>query len=592
MLDIKTALENIYSIARLIYDQVQLVQANKEQCVRLGERVKIIEESVRGLGKIENMDNYKKGLNDLLEKLKNCLEFMKQFSEASTWFRWILKAGTYQEKFQQLNEDLQKCMQQLSLGLVAQQIINREQDKRDQQMDATFIRNNQARMIELNKKGLEEIQALKLEEKDRHEVLLLQLASIKAKVSNLAQPKLSHSNALERFNIPFHELRFDRLINAGSYAKIYLGKWEEQAVAIKIFEGALSETEKQQFIREIAITSGLRHPNIISFYGACLEGDRSCIVMEYMKEGDLSVVLKRSPLPLERQRELALDIVKALSYLHSHQVLHRDIKSANILVDKGIAKLADFGLSKTNAASVKTTHERSQALQYQAPECFARKGHYTETSDVYSFGVVLWEIASGQFAKPLQGNLMDYIHKGEREIIPKEVPTELAEVIRSCWQVEPSLRPSMKSIIGKLEAYHPRSSSPTAEQYYLEGQTQEKQKEFTIAFQCYQKSASKGYLKAKTNMGNFYLQGLGMPFDKPKAYQLFLEAATKGHERAIFNLGNMLEYGDGVPQDIAQALTWYEKISANNKEAQRKCEKLRPFVQSSPTYQMESKNFN
>ena len=70
MLDIKTALENIYSVARLIYDQVQLVQANKEQCVRLGERVKIIEESVRGLGKIENMDNYKKGLNDLLEKLK------------------------------------------------------------------------------------------------------------------------------------------------------------------------------------------------------------------------------------------------------------------------------------------------------------------------------------------------------------------------------------------------------------------------------------------------------------------------------------------------------------------------------------------
>ena len=69
MLDIKTALENIYSIARLIYDQVQLVQANKEQCVRLGERVKIIEESVRGLSKIENMDNYKKGLNDLLEKV-------------------------------------------------------------------------------------------------------------------------------------------------------------------------------------------------------------------------------------------------------------------------------------------------------------------------------------------------------------------------------------------------------------------------------------------------------------------------------------------------------------------------------------------
>ena len=588
MLDIKTALENIYSVARLIYDQVQLVQANKEQCVRLGERVKIIEESVRGLSKIENMDNYKKGLNDLLEKLKSCLEFMKQFSEASTWFRWILKAGTYQEKFQQLNEDLQKCMQQLSLGLVAQQIINREQDKRDQQMDAMFIRNNQARIIELNKKGLEEIQALKLEEKDRHEVLLLQLASIKAKVADLAQPKPSQGNALEKFSIPFHELRFERLINAGSYGKVYLGKWEEQTVAIKLLEGTLSEAEKQQFIREVAITSGLRHPNIISFYGACLDGDRACIVMEYMREGDLSAVLRKGSLPLERQKELALDIAKALSYLHSHHFLHRDVKSANILVDKGTAKLADFGLSKTNAASVKTTHERSQALQYQAPECFARKGHYTEASDVYSFGVVLWEIATGQSAKLLQGNLMDYAYKGERESIPKEVPAELAEIIRSCWQTEASMRPSMKTIIGKLEAYQPRPSSPTGEEYYLEGQTKEKQREFTSAFQCYQKSANKGYFKAKTNMGNFYLQGISGPADKSKAYQLFLEAAKEGHERAIFNLATMLEYGDGIQRDVGAALTWYQKIAARNLDAQRKCEKLKTFLQSSPAYQMDS----
>ncbi len=594
MLDVKSALENIYTVAKLIYDQVQLVKANKEQCSKLAERVKIIEQSVRGLGKIENMSHYQKALNDLLDNLKQCLEFIKKFSEASRWYRWILKAGNYKEQFEELNAELQKSVQQLSLGLVAQQIFNREEDKEAQQKDAAFIKDNQALIVELNQRNLEEIQDLQLKEQERHEVLLLQLASIKAQMAQLTHAKPSQNTALERLHIPAHELKFEKLIKAGSFAKVYAGKWEDKPVAIKILEGKLSESEVQQFIREVAITSKLHHPNVVTFYGACLEEERACMVMELMQE-DLSVLLNKGPLPLEQQRDLSLDIARALNNLHSHQILHRDIKSANILIDKGTAKLADFGLSKTHAASVKTTHERSKALQYQAPECFIRKGHYTEASDIYSFGVVLWEIATGQSAKPLQGNLIDYANKGEREAIPSSVPSELAEIIRSCWQVDPSKRPSMKTIVGKLEAYQPRPSSPTGEQYYLQGQAEEKQKDFTTAFQSYQKAATKKYVKAKTNLANFYLQGVpaaGLQQDKPKAYALLVEAAKEGHERAIFNVANMLEYGDGIPQNVGEALTWYQKLAVHNSEAKRKCEKLEAFLQSKTAYKAESRQFN
>ena len=80
MLDPLSALRNIYSVTKLIYDQVQLVKANQEQCKRLAERIGIIEQSVHNLDQITDKSQYEKGLNDLLAGLQNCLQFMTQLS--------------------------------------------------------------------------------------------------------------------------------------------------------------------------------------------------------------------------------------------------------------------------------------------------------------------------------------------------------------------------------------------------------------------------------------------------------------------------------------------------------------------------------
>jgi tRNA A-37 threonylcarbamoyl transferase component Bud32 len=599
-LDPTSALQNIYAVASVIYAQVQLVKANKEQCKRLAERVQVIEGAVRGLDKIQDKSQYKQGLNDLLGGLNDALAFMKKFSTSSRWERWILKAGNYRDEFEDLTDRLQKSILQLNLGLAAQQVVNREVDKADQQADTQFIKNNQAEIIELNRMALQDLQGIHLQQQEQQEVMRLQMQAIQSQLRVITEVKVTPKGPIDtvdkKHRIQYYDLVFERLLSSGSFGKIYLGKWEGQTVVIKALEGTLTPKEEQQFVREVEIMSRLRHPNVTSFYGACLEDGHACLVMEYMEQSSLDNLLKEKSLTAEQQKSLALDMAKGLLYLHNQGILHRDLKSGNILVNAaGTAKFTDFGLSKIEAASVRTALERSNALPWQAPECFQFKAEYTAASDVYSFGVVLWELVTGKIPTLDNSQLRDAATLGERQAIPANTPEVLLALIKHCWVVDPLKRPDMKNVIQQLEAYQIRPPSPSPEHYYEQGMGFEKQKDFLNAFQAYQKSAEKGYFKAKTNVGNFYLQANPsipkvVPQDKPKAYQYFLEAANAGHVRGMTNLAMMLEYGDGIPQDTTQALLWYQKIVAAepaNREAVRKCEKLQVF-HSTAQYQLQS----
>lgn len=587
-MDPVSAIENIYSVAKVIYEQVQLVKANKTQFRRLVERIKIVEAAVKGLERIKDKKQYEPGLNELLHTLNECLDFAKKFSKSSRWERWLLKAGNHKETFEELNNDLQKSLTQLNLGLAAQQVVNREADKEDQAEDTTFIKDNQALITDLTIQQLTALQSVNLRQKEQAEVLKLQMSAIQSQLQRVIAVK---SLVDEKHRIPYYDLVFERLLGVGSFGKIYLGAWEGQKVAIKTVEGEISRSEQDQFVREVEIMSRLRHPNITSFYGACLEQGHACLVMEYMENDSLEKFLNGTPIPMDKQPSFALEIAKGLAYLHNKKIIHRDLKSANILVNAaGIPKLADFGLSKIDAVSVRSATERSQAIGWLAPECFKFKFEYTEASDLYSLGVILWEIATGKTPVADESRLGEYVKMGARQPIPQDIHPVLQILIESCWSLDPAKRPDAKTVVEQLQA---ASVSLSPQQYYDQGQKLEKQKDFLQAFQCYQKSAEKGYCKAKTQVGLFYLTSpnKAVPQDKPKAFKYLLQAANEGHTRAMFNVASMLEYGDGIPQNTSEALTWYQKVldkEPKNTEAARKCEKLKAFA-SSKNYQLESK---
>ena len=151
---------------------------------------------------------------------------------------------------------------------------------------------------------------------------------------------------------------------------------------------------------------------------------------------------------------LALEIAQGINYLHSFKppILHRDLKSLNILLDKNyVCKIADFGWAKLRDNHM--TKLRG-TFQWMAPEVITNE-YYTEKADVYSFGIILWEfwsrdppykgVKAKDVAKKVRAN------KTYRPIIPNDVPKEIAELMECCWDADPDKRPTFLEIINFLD---------------------------------------------------------------------------------------------------------------------------------------------
>lgn len=555
--------ESIFGIATIIYQQVQLVKANKAQFVRISERIGVIESAIRGLDQIPDSTQYRNGLIAFHSSLKKCLAFIQEFG-SKHWFKKIICAGAYTEKFDNLNLKLKQAMSDLNLGLQVQQIMNREQDKQDQQQDLADISRRHDEIISLQQKSMEEIQKLDLAAADRHKILEAQLASIRGHINklNIGVADTGKAYIDKRYIIPFYDLVVDGIIKQGTFASIYLGKWCEQQVAIKMLEGVITPEDQAQFVREVEIMSRLKSPYITQFQGACLEQNRAVLVMEYMEQGSLYDTLAAKKFAPEQQKQLALDIAKGLFYLHKQGIIHRDLKSQNILVNQyNQAKLTDFGLSKISSKSVATIAERSTAFQWMAPELFKHGVSYTEKSDIYAYGVILWEILSGK--KPYIGLESREIAKRTQagrtgEEITTEIPAVYASLIKRCWAQEPIDRPELAEIIHLIEAYNP---SLQGKDLYKQGLQYEEQKDYRSAEEVYTQAAAQGFGKAYTNLGFFSLRGVINTPNKKQAYELMLKGAQGGHARAQFNVAQMLEYGDGVEKDLLQAKQWYQEAA-------------------------------
>jgi len=253
--------------------------------------------------------------------------------------------------------------------------------------------------------------------------------------------------------IPKEDVELVRKLGAGASGVVYVGKWKNKEVAVKVFNEDSLGFSIDDFHRELAFMSMLKHENLVKCYGACTQGPDYFILMELMQGGDLHSFLRNETIEWDRQLiiDMAIAIVKPTMYLHEVDIIHRDLKSMNYLIGEDIdcLKLTDFGISRAIEPGGVAPAEGTPA--FLPPEVF-KSQKVSESADVYSFAMVLWELITRQ--DPWNGvapwEIPDLVMSGKRPEIPVSCSPDFAMLIKNCWHQDPSKRPSFKQIFAYL----------------------------------------------------------------------------------------------------------------------------------------------
>ncbi|XP_015578590.2 lysM domain receptor-like kinase 3 isoform X2 [Ricinus communis] len=265
-------------------------------------------------------------------------------------------------------------------------------------------------------------------------------------------------------------------IGQGGFGSVYYAELRGEKAAIKKMDMQASK----EFFAELKVLTHVHHLNLVRLIGYCVEGSLF-LVYEYIENGNLSQHLHgsgRDPLPWSTRVQIALDSARGLEYIHEHTVpvyIHRDIKSANILIDKNFrGKVADFGLTKlTEVGSASLPTRLVGTFGYMPPE-YAQYGDVSPKVDVYALGVVLYELISAKEAivkgnsssaesRGLVALFEDVLNQPDpkedvRKLVdprlgdnyPLDSVRKMAQLAKACTQENPQLRPSMRSIVVAL----------------------------------------------------------------------------------------------------------------------------------------------
>jgi len=279
-------------------------------------------------------------------------------------------------------------------------------------------------------------------------------------ISNLSNPEVHW--------IDPSEIKKDKKISKGAFAKVYKGIYNNKTVAVKTLKGNVTAQQVAAFKVELEIMSSVKSDFLVHFYGACVDMDRLSLVMEFCENRSLYDVMQSDsedhnklftwPQILKWMHQMILGI----GALHQWDppLVHRDIKSLNLLLDDSWnLKVCDFGLSRfrimTNA---QTLGEVRGTMAYCPPEIYEGQ-LFSPKSDIYSIGMVMWELVTKllrkKYLRPFEEfsditfdfQIIIQTSKNKlRPTIPAECPELVAQLIQNCWDQDPDKRPSCPAI--------------------------------------------------------------------------------------------------------------------------------------------------
>ena len=287
------------------------------------------------------------------------------------------------------------------------------------------------------------------------------IAKLEARMESAALKSASADGATMAPSIAPSALHIDKskLLGRGGLGVVYAGTWQRAPVAIKqLHPTRLTAADLALFKEEGQRHAELRHPNVVTMYGVCMDSEHS-LVMEFMGRGSLDHFLHSTrDILWSVKLSIARNIANGLYYLHENGVIHRDLKSPNVLLDQhGLAKLSDFGFATVKSSIRSTTAQAPGTVRWMAPELFARGGKCTPSTDIYALGWVLWELLSHKVPFEDEKHATDavviqWIKDGERESVPNNTPIKYSELLTQCWHQRNEARPTSVDVADKLDA--------------------------------------------------------------------------------------------------------------------------------------------
>lgn len=270
--------------------------------------------------------------------------------------------------------------------------------------------------------------------------------------------------------VDFAYLQLQQMIGQGATAKVYMGKYRNKVVAIKLSTPPeVDEEVINTFIAEANLSSSLKHRNIVEFVGICIRPPQIGMVFEFCEGGNLKTSLTKQAAQWTAMKRLRAchGAASAVSFMHSQGYIHRDIKADNFFVAKKlVVKLGDFGESTHMRTKESADAQRMTILgtvAFMAPELIAADRYYTSAVDIYALAVTFWEIWTGRdpYDDSSTFDIYDKVKKGQRPPVPDDAPDGFKALLGKCWAGPAEERLTGPDIVATLEGIIEKFKSAT-----------------------------------------------------------------------------------------------------------------------------------
>ncbi|KAF9162694.1 hypothetical protein DFQ26_003299 [Actinomortierella ambigua] len=335
-------------------------------------------------------------------------------------------------------------------------------------------------------------------------------------------------------------------IGSGQYGVVFHCHYNARKAAIKKFKLRQDMTGQTEIIeKEIALLQRLQYRHIIQFYGVLRQDNEISLITDFAEGGSLNDAIQDSRVADWRVKErIAQEIANGLAYIHHEDIIHRDLKSDNVLLSEHMrVKLCDFGLAVVKKSSGShTTEVMRGTVRWLAPELLR-----AAKSDIYALGMVMWEMAAMCTfpLKTIDNNFVvaEAVHGGEREKLPDNTPLDCRHWVELCWKQDPPDRPQAHEVI--LANILPNDASSRGQPANAVASSTDVSLELSLA------------VTPVTTVN------MPVPDTSPVALPLVLSPSEE--PRAMHCIGGMYSAGHSAEQNDDEASRWQEKASDQRK---------------------------